>query len=91
MLFYALCGEKCVRVSAELTESSIPTISKYVVPAVEQLDDLEKMTEEERENYEDAMLYKNNHLFMWYVPTLAIPTIWHALDITLSFAGVRCD
>jgi hypothetical protein len=63
MLF--MCASVCDSGLAELTESSVPTLKVYLQPALEQLTEREKMTEQERSEQDEDELYKNDRLFVW--------------------------
>lgn len=52
-------------VLADLTESCVPTLKAYLQPALDQLDEREKMTEQERSEQGEEELYKNDRLFVW--------------------------
>ena len=49
----------------ELTDSSIPTLSDYLGPAMDQMKEGAAMTEEERKEVDQDDLYKNDKLYVW--------------------------
>ena len=51
--------------AAELTDSSVPTLTNYLEPAIDQAKENAAMSEEERKQVDADDLYKNDKLFVW--------------------------